>query len=85
MLNEKNNRYRNLEMSRQHELLSAFEQGDLGKFQELLEFVQADNIVQSYGKTLFEIILSTPDSAKFIKLCIDNGAEFYMVKNYNTF
>lgn len=67
------------------DLLSAFEQRNLGKFQEALEVFEADPnyFVKTKDKTIFEIVLSTPDSAKFIKLCMENGADFYMVNNKN--
>lgn len=68
-------------MSIQKDLLNAFEQRNLGKFQEALEVFQANPnfYVKESDQTVFEIVLSTPDSAKFIKLCIDNDADFYMV------
>lgn len=68
-------------MSISNDLLGAFEQRNVGKFQEALEVYQADPnyFVKTRDRTVFEIILSTPKSAHFIKLCIDNGADFYMV------
>lgn len=68
-------------MSGHKDLLSAFEQGNIGKFQEALEVFQADpNFYErERDKTLFEIVLGTAKSAHFIKLCIQNGADFYMV------
>lgn len=68
-------------MSIHEDLLAAFEQRNLGKFQEALEVFEADPnyFVKTRDKTIFEIILGTPDSARFIKLCIENGADFYMV------
>lgn len=68
-------------MSIHKDLLTAFEQRNYGKFQEALEVFQADpnHYVKSKDKTIFEVILETPSSSKFIKLCIDNGADFYMV------
>lgn len=68
-------------MSISNNLLGAFEQRNVGKFQEALEVYQADPnyFVQSKDRTIFEIILSTPKSSQFIKLCIENGADFYMV------
>lgn len=72
-------------MSIQKDLLKAFEQRNLGKFQEALEVFQADPnyFVKDQDKSIFEIILSTPNSSDFIKLCIDNGADFYMVRRTN--
>lgn len=68
-------------MSIHRDLLNASEQANLGKFQEALEVFQADpnHFVKSRDKTIFEIILSTPSSSAFIKLCVENGADFYMV------
>lgn len=68
-------------MSIHSDLLNAFEQRNLGKFQEALEVFQADpnHYVKARDKTIFEIILSTPCSSAFIKLCVENGADFYMV------
>lgn len=68
-------------MSISNDLLGAFEQRNVGKFQEALEVYQADPnyFVKSKDRTVFEIILSTPKSSNFIKLCIENGADFYMV------
>ena len=63
------------------DLLKAFEQRNLGKFQESLEVFQADPnyLVKAEDKTIFEIILGTPGSSRYIKLCIENDADFYMV------
>lgn len=68
-------------MSTHKDLLAAFEQRNIGKFQEALEVFHADPnyYVKNHDKTVFEMILGTPDSSKFIKLCIENGADFYMV------
>lgn len=65
-----------------HELLKAFENRNLGKFAELLEVYEADPnfFVQSKNRTIFELILSTPNSSSFIRKCIDYGADFYVVK-----
>lgn len=68
-------------MSIHKDLLNAFEQRNLGKFQEALEVFQADpnHYVKARDQTIFEIILSAPSSSAYIKLCIENGADFYMV------
>lgn len=68
-------------MSISNDLLGAFEQRNFGKFQEALEVYQADPnfFVKSKDRTVFEIILSSPKSSNFIKLCLENGADFYMV------
>lgn len=65
------------------DLLNAFEQRNLGKFQEALEVFQADpnHYVKTRDKTIFEIILATPSSSSFIKLCLENGGDFYMVSS----
>lgn len=71
-------------MSIHKDLLTAFEQTNVGKFQEALEVFQANPnyYVKAQDKTIFEIILETPGSSNFIKLCIENGADFYMVSEY---
>lgn len=68
-------------MSISNDLLGAFEQRKVGKFQEALEVYGADPnfLIKTVDKTVFEIILGTPNSSIFIKLCIENGADFYMV------
>ena len=65
-----------------HELLKAFENRNLGKFAELLEVYEADPnfFLQSKNRTIFELVLSTPNSSSFIRKCIDYGADFYVVK-----
>lgn len=72
-------------MSIPTDLLGFFEQRNVGKFQEALEVYQADPnyFVTSKNQTVFEIILSTPSSATFIKLCMEHGANFYMVNRYD--
>jgi hypothetical protein len=64
-----------------HELLNAFENRNMGKFTEALEVHQADPnyFIEAKCRTIFEIILSTPDSSAFIRKCIEYGGEFYMV------
>lgn len=63
------------------ELLNAFESRNIGKFKEYLEVYEADPnyYVESRCRTIFEIILSTPKSSDFIRICIDFGADFYVV------
>lgn len=63
------------------ELLNAFEHNNLAKFVEFLEVYEADpnSIVEINKMSVFEVILSTPKSSMFIKICIDYGADFYMV------
>ncbi|CAG9799622.1 unnamed protein product [Chironomus riparius] len=71
-------------MSNNIDLYNAFKNRNLGKFTEALEVHEADPnyFVESKGRTVFEIILSTPGSHSFIKKCIEYGADFY-VKNSN--
>lgn len=68
-------------MSIHKDLLAAFEQRNFGKFQEALEVFEADpnRYVKTKEKTIFEYILETPKSSNYIKLCVENGADFYMV------
>lgn len=68
-------------MSHNHDLYLAFINRNLGKFTEALEVHEADPnfYVESKGRTVFELILSTPDSAGFIKKCLEYGADFYVV------
>lgn len=65
-----------------HELLNAFENRNIGKFAELLEVYEYDPnfYVEAKRRTIFEIILSTPNSAAFIRKCIDYGADFFVVR-----
>ncbi|KAG5679189.1 hypothetical protein PVAND_008777 [Polypedilum vanderplanki] len=66
------------------ELYNAFENRNLGKFTEALEVHEADPnyFIDSKGRTIFEIILSTGGSSSFIKKCLQHGAEFN-IKNIN--
>lgn len=68
-----------------HELLNAFENRNLGKFAELLEVYEADPnfYVKSKSRTIFELILSTPNSSSFIRKCIEYGADFFVVNFFN--
>ena len=70
-------------MSIQKDLLNAFEQRNLGKFQEALVVFQANPnfYMKESDKTIFEHVLSTPNTANFIKVCIENDADFYMVSH----
>lgn len=72
-----------IKMTYSQELLNAFENRNLGKFTEFLEVYEADPnyYVESRSRTIFEIILGTPDSSAFIRKCIEYGADFYMVSN----
>lgn len=70
-----------LEMSHNSDLYKAFIDKSLGRFVEALEVFEADlnSFPQNESRTIFEIILSTPDSASFIEKCIEFGADFYEV------
>ena len=63
------------------DLLNLFQGRNIGKFTEYLEVHEADPnfYVESKNKTIFELILSTPDSSVFIRKCIEYGADFYVV------
>jgi hypothetical protein len=68
-------------MSHNIDLYNAFQNRNLGKFTEALEVHEADPnyFVESKGRTVFEIISSTPGSSSYIKKCIEYGADFYVV------
>jgi len=68
-------------MSHNIDLYSAFKNRNLGKFTEGLEVHEADPnyFIESKGRTVFEIILSTAGSSSYIKKCIEYGADFYVV------
>jgi hypothetical protein len=65
------------------ELYNSFLQRNFGKFVEALEVHEADPnfLIESKGVSVFEIILSTPDSSNFIRKCIEFGADFHMVSH----
>ncbi|CRL06694.1 CLUMA_CG019590, isoform A [Clunio marinus] len=73
-------------MSLNKDLLLAFEQRNFGKFQELLQVYLADPnyYIKEEEQTIFETILSSPNSENYIKLCIENGGDFYQ-KNSNDY
>lgn len=50
-------------------------------FKYALERLQADPnaIDPKIEKSIFEKVLETPDKAEYINLCIDNGADLYLV------
>lgn len=61
-------------------LMDAFRRRDLGDFVYTLEFLGADvNLVEDSGLTIFQTILKTPNSADFIRSCINNDADCYTV------
>lgn len=68
-------------MSSAKYLLNAFEQRNIGKFTEALEVFQMNpnDVDEVTNRTVFEIILSEPGSTDFIRVCLQNDADFYMV------
>lgn len=68
-------------MSRNLELYSAFNERNFSKFIEELEVFETDpNFkIEAKDRTIFEHILSTPDSGAFIRVCLQHGADFNMV------
>ena len=71
-------------MSHPCDLHKAFEEKSQEKFIEALEVFEVDPnaTVDGESRTLFERILSTPDSAWYIKKCIEYGADFNVVSNF---
>jgi hypothetical protein len=68
-------------------LITAFQRKNFDGFKYALEHLRADpNIIDTQlGKSIFEKILMTPKSSEFISLCIDNGADLYQVRNFDSF
>lgn len=70
-----------------NDLLYAFQQHNLSKFKELLEVLKVNpnkRVTINNDRTIFETILSTANSAEYIKLCLKNDADFHMVRyNYD--
>lgn len=62
-------------------LLDAISQRNLVDFRYALEVMKCDpNLVDvSSSLSVFQTVLQTPNSAEFIKLCINNGASLYKV------
>lgn len=61
--------------------MEAFRNRDLGDFINALELLSADVNQKDDSKlSIFHKILSTPQSADYIKICISNGADCYAVK-----
>ncbi|XP_070490291.1 transient receptor potential cation channel protein painless-like [Chironomus tepperi] len=60
-------------------LSNAFRDRNLSDFMYTLEFLNANPNHESdiAGRTLFQKILTKPNSAEYIRLCIENGAECY--------
>lgn len=60
----------------------AFQQRNLQDFKYALENMKADpNVVdKSNEMSIFQSILQTPKSGAFIKLCIENDGDCYMVR-----
>lgn len=71
-------------MSTSRDLLNAFKQRNMMKFQESLEIFKVnpnEKVKVHDDRSVFETILCTANSAQFIRLCLKNGADFYMVRN----
>ena len=66
----------------QSALRNAFQRRNLDAFKFALVNGQANpnHVDTDNGITIFEEILQTPNSASFITLCIDNGADLYEVR-----
>lgn len=64
-------------------LADAFRNGNLSNFMHALEILNADpNYIlddDTNGYTLFQNVLMTPNSAEYIRVCIENGADCYSV------
>lgn len=70
-------------MSTPKDLLYAFQQRNLAKFEESLEILNVnpnEKVDINDELTVFETILRTEKSAEYIKLCLNNDADFYMVR-----
>lgn len=70
-------------MTHHCDLHKAFEEQSLEKFIEALEVFEVDPNAPLDGgpRTVFEKILSTPNSACYIQKCIEYGADFNVVSN----
>lgn len=71
-------------MSVPKDFLNAFKQRNLVKFQELLKVFNVkpnERVEVNDDRTIFETILSTEKSAEYIKLYLNNDANFHMVRN----
>lgn len=68
----------------QSALISAFQRKNLDAFRFGLESLHADPnaIDPRIDLTIFEKVLQTPDSSDYIILCIDNGADLYLVRTF---
>jgi hypothetical protein len=62
-------------------LRNAFKRENVAGFKFALENSRADpnEVDKKNDLTIFEEILQTPNSAIFINLCIENGADLYKV------
>ncbi|KAG5672162.1 hypothetical protein PVAND_002315 [Polypedilum vanderplanki] len=61
------------------QLTIAFRERNLADFMHALEFLNGNpnQIIEENGPSLFQKILTTPNSADYIRLCIENGADCY--------
>jgi hypothetical protein len=62
-------------------LLDAISQRNFSDFRYALEILKCDpNLIDAAtGLSVFQTVLQTPNSSEFIRLCINNGANFYKV------
>jgi len=61
-------------------LLQSFEEKNESEFQYAIEVLKAKPTEPIGDFSMFEKILLTPKSEKFIELCIFNGCSFYEVR-----
>lgn len=62
-------------------LFDSINQRNFSDFRYAVEILRGDpNLVDAAtGMTVFQTVLQTPNSADFIRLCINNGADYYKV------
>ena len=62
-------------------LLDSISQRNFSDFRYALEILKCDpNLIDAAtGLSVFQTVLQTPNSSEFIRLCINNGANFYKV------
>lgn len=63
-------------------LLDSINTRNLSDFRYQIQIMKCDpNLIDvSSGQSVFQTVLQTPNSAEFIKLCIDHGGDFYKVR-----
>lgn len=62
-------------------LLESISHRNLSDFRYALEVLKCNpNLLDaSSGLSVFQTVLQTPNSSEYIKLCVNNGADFYKV------